>query len=67
MEKEQLELAFQADRISKELKELSTKLEGEGVRNFHNIARSEINKKYGKFWRERLTPLSNEKIKMNYY
>lgn len=44
----------EAKRISTELYSLSKKLELEGVKNHHNKARCEINKKYGKGWREDL-------------
>lgn len=55
-------------KISKELKELSIKFEEQGLKNFHNLARYEINKKYGKGWREDLELMKTEKfIKMNYY
>lgn len=40
--------------ISKELKDLSKKKESKGIKNHHEEARAEINKKYGKWWRERL-------------
>jgi len=42
-------------QISNELRELSKELEANGDKNPHVNARCEINKKYGKFWRERLT------------
>lgn len=44
--------------ISRELRELSTKLENEGIKDFHNQARCTINKKYGKGWRSELDLLS---------
>ena len=58
--------------ISTELKNLSKKLESEGNKTHHQDARCEINKKYGKFWRERLTEkkIYSEKNpfgKMSYY
>lgn len=40
--------------ISKELKLLSKNFKQQGFKNYHNKARCEINKKYGKFWREDL-------------
>ena len=54
--------------ISKELKTLSYELEKKGVINFHNLARCEINKKYGKGWKEDLEFIKTHSfIKMNYY
>lgn len=44
----------EAKKISTELHNLSKKLELEEVKDYHNKARSEINKKYGKGWREDL-------------
>lgn len=41
-------------KISKELTALSKEFELIGDKDYHNKARAEINKKYGKFWRERL-------------
>lgn len=41
-------------QISTELYHLSKELEANGDTNAHVNARCEINKKYGKFWRERL-------------
>ena len=41
-------------RIGKELKILSEKLKLQGLKNYHIHARCEINKKYGKGWRENL-------------
>ena len=41
-------------QISTELYNLSKELEAKGDTNAHVNARCEINKKYGKFWRERL-------------
>lgn len=46
--------------ISKEVYLLSTIYEAQGLPDFHNKARAEINKKYGKGWRETL------KIKLHY-
>ncbi|MGK0446567.1 MAG: hypothetical protein ACJA2M_000336 [Polaribacter sp.] len=40
--------------ISKELKTLSKNLKLQGVKDYHGKARCEINKKYGKGWREKL-------------
>ena len=42
-------------KISKELVVLSKEFEKNGEKDYHNKARCEINKKYGKFWRESLT------------
>lgn len=41
-------------QISKELVKLSKEFQSKGEPDYHNKARCEINKKYGKFWRERL-------------
>jgi len=41
-------------QISTELYHLSKEFEANGDTNAHVNARCEINKKYGKFWRERL-------------
>ena len=41
-------------QISTELYHLSKEFEAKGDTNYHVNARCEINKKYGKFWRERL-------------
>jgi len=41
-------------KISSELYNLSKQFEAAGDTNAHVNARCEINKKYGKFWRERL-------------
>ena len=41
-------------QISTELYNLSKEFESNGDTNAHVNARCEINKKYGKFWRERL-------------
>ncbi len=51
--------------IRKELKELSMKLKSEGHPNYHNDARSIINKKYGNGWRE--SNLKTDNVKMNYF
>ena len=55
-------------QISTELYHLSKEFEANGDTNAHVNARCEINKKYGKFWRERLNV---KKIytfgKMSYY
>lgn len=40
--------------ISTELRNLSKQFQSEGRPNYHNDARCEINKKYGKFWRSEL-------------
>ena len=59
-------------QISTELYHLSKELEAKGDTNAHVNARCEINKKYGKFWRERLNvkKIYNSKKpfgKMSYY
>lgn len=59
-------------QISTELYNLLKELEAKGDRNYHINARCEINKKYGKFWRERLNMKkiynsSNPFGKMSYY
>lgn len=59
-------------QISTELYNLSKELEANGDTNAHVNARCEINKKYGKFWRERLNmkKIYNSKNpfgKMSYY
>jgi hypothetical protein len=59
-------------QISTELYHLSKEFEAKGDKNAHTNARCEINKKYGKFWRERLNfkkiyNSSNPFGKMSYY
>jgi hypothetical protein len=59
-------------RISTELYHLSKEFEANGDTNAHVNARCEINKKYGKFWRERLNVKKiynspNPFGKMSYY
>lgn len=59
-------------QISKELYHLSKEFEANGDTNAHVNARCEINKKYGKFWRERLNTKKiynsqNPFGKMSYY
>ena len=62
------EITKEQKRISKELKFLSKHLKEQGVSNFHNTARQEINKKYGKGWRERLEMMKvDEFISMSYF
>jgi len=66
------EFLNKSKKISKELKELSSKLENDGVKGFHDKARAEINKKYGKFWRENLriedvNANGESFVKMSYY
>lgn len=56
----------EARRISKELKDISKQLESQGVKNFHNEARSIINFKYGKGWRARLDLLSLQEYPENH-
>ena len=58
--------------ILKEIKVLSNQYKLEGHTDYHNKAREEINKKYGKFWRERLNMKKiynspNPFGKMSYY
>ena len=59
-------------QISTELYNLSKEFEAKGDTNAHVNARCEINKKYGKFWRERLNMKKiynspNPFGKMSYY
>lgn len=59
-------------QISTELYHLSKEFEANGDKNAHVNARCEINKKYGKFWRERLNMKKiynspNPFGKMSYY
>lgn len=59
-------------QISTELYHLSKEFEANGDTNAHVNARCEINKKYGKFWRERLNMKKiynspNPFGKMSYY
>jgi len=56
----------EAKRISTELYNLSKKFELEGSKDFHNKARCEINKKYGKGWREDLDLKSIEEFPQNH-
>ena len=56
--------------ISKELKTLSKNLELQGLKDYHGKARCEINKKYGKGWREELEmqkTFKNEHFGMSYF
>lgn len=54
--------------ILKELKTLSEKLKSEGHPNYHNQARSEINKKYGDDWRHKYEDYSKVNFgKMSHY
>ena len=54
MKQDNKELEKQQKKISSELRELSKSFAKEGVKGFHDKARCEINKKYGKGWRENL-------------
>lgn len=56
----------EAKRISTELYNLSKKFELDGIKDFHNKARCEINKKYGKGWREDLDLKSIEEFPQNH-
>lgn len=53
--------------ISKELRLISDKLKSEAHPNYHNEARSIINKKYGKGWREELMLISGDDGTVNAY
>ena len=66
----------EAKRISTEIYNLSKEFEIKGLKDFHNKARAEINKKYGKFWRSELDLKSIKEFpnnhkgrfdKINYY
>ena len=59
-------------QISRELVKLSKEFQAKEEPDYHNKARCEINKKYGKFWRERLNMkkiynCKNPFGKMSYY
>lgn len=56
----------EAKRISTELYNLSKKFESDCIKDFHNKARCEINKKYGKGWREDLDLKSIEEFPQNH-
>lgn len=56
----------EAKRISSELSNLSNQFKLEGRLNYHNAARSEINKKYGKGWREALDIKSIKEFPQNH-
>lgn len=45
-------MKFNQKQIVRELKALSDKFKAEGKSDYHNLARKEINTKYGKGWRE---------------
>ena len=65
------EFTKEQKRISKELRSLSIKLKSERHKNHHNEARRQINKKYGKGWRETLEfkkPINDKDYgEMSYY
>jgi hypothetical protein len=48
--------------ISKELVTISNNLKEKGDKNYHNNAREQINKKYGKFWRDNLISKKSQKL-----
>jgi len=56
----------ESKRISKELKNLSKQFQLEGISDYHNKARCEINKKYGKGWREALDIKSAQEFPENH-
>ena len=56
----------ESKRISNELYNLSKQFEKEGKKDFHNMARCEINKKYGKFWRSELDLKSIQEFQENH-
>ena len=62
MDKYQIE----SKRISTELKSLSKLYESREIKDFHNKARCEINKLYGKGWREDLDIKSIKKFPKNH-
>lgn len=53
--------------ILKEIKVLSNHYKLEGHTDYHNKAREEINKKYGKGWREQFRGVKGKMPKMSYY
>ena len=56
----------ESKRISDELSNLSKQYKLEGRANYHNDARSDINKKYGKGWREELDLKSIQEFPQNH-
>ena len=56
----------ESKRISTELYNLSKQFEKEGKKDYHNMARCEINKKYGKFWRSELDLKSIKEFPQNH-
>lgn len=56
----------EAKRISTELYTISKQFEQQGVKDFHNRARSEINKKYGRGWRADLDLKSIQEFPQNH-
>jgi hypothetical protein len=53
--------------ILKEIKVLSNQYKLEGHTDYHNKAREEINKKYGKGWRGHFEGVKGKVEKMSYY
>ena len=53
--------------ILKEIKVLSNQYKVEGHPDYHNKAREEINKKYGKGWRGQFEGVRGKMPKMSYY
>lgn len=56
----------ESKRISAELSNLSKQYKLEGRTNYHNYARCDINKKYGKGWREELDFKSIQEFPQNH-
>ena len=56
----------EAKRISTELYNLSKEFEINGIKDYHNKARAEINKKYGKCWRSELDLKSIQEFPQNH-
>jgi hypothetical protein len=56
----------EAKRISTELYNLSKQFELQGIKDYHNKARCEINKKYGKCWRSELDLKSIQEFPENH-
>ena len=56
----------EAKKISTELYNISKQFESQGVKDFHNRARAEINKKYGRGWRENLDLKSIQEFPQNH-
>jgi hypothetical protein len=56
----------ESQRISNELKQLSLLYKSQNLNDYHNKARCEINKKYGKGWREALDIKSAQEFPENH-